>query len=457
MPTNHRILRTDSEQARLESTTPLHSPPRSGGDFELAAYPRIIRTEGIDISLPAEPTTRIEPSDEPMFVFRHLVFSSRLNLLLILAPFAALGSFFRWNAAAVFLLSLFSIAPLAERLGYITEQLALHTNETIGGLLNATFGNATEMIISFFALLKGVPSSGDNSLYYRRLVQVSLLGSVISNLLLVFGSSLLIGGCRYHIQYFNQHGGRASVTLFLVATTAVVSPLVIDVSISEQAAESSILAFSRFASVVLFALYLVFLNFQLRSHRMLFEENSGFYRMRKSSLSVDETEDTSVEDTNDGEEQLIIGWNGSLVALAVVSILISFLSSYLVNAVEGAAKLLELPEEFVGAVLIPIVGNAAEHTSAVYMAYKNKMDVAVGIAVGSAVQISVSVLPCCILIGWVIGAPIDLKFERFEVFAFIISVISAGYSISGGSSNYLQGVVLISIYLFLSMGFWLFN
>eukprot|EP00516_Mucochytrium_quahogii_P003694 CAMPEP_0203745924 /NCGR_PEP_ID=MMETSP0098-20131031/1520_1 /ASSEMBLY_ACC=CAM_ASM_000208 /TAXON_ID=96639 /ORGANISM=" , Strain NY0313808BC1" /LENGTH=474 /DNA_ID=CAMNT_0050633849 /DNA_START=447 /DNA_END=1871 /DNA_ORIENTATION=- len=432
---------------------------------------------------------------------KEVLLGSKMNVLMLLTPLAyivdASGS--DHNHGAVFLLSLSAIVPFAERLGYVTEQLAMHTNDTLGGLLNASFGNATEVIISLFALLKARPDQA-NAVMYQRLVLVSMLGSVLSNLLFVFGSALLVGGMRYKRQHFNRSGASVSSALLLVSCAAYASPYIL--TYSKVVSADNILVFSRVVAALLFVVYFFFLFFQLKTHRFFYENDTptsppararrqgGFMPVRKSSDRLDSTEfngtdfgvsnrlraipdaeegyfspspgattptsEISAEDgfsNSDDDDELVLGFVTALVWLGIISAFISFLSDLLVKAVKGTTISWGLANEFIGIILIPVVGNAAEHASAVVFAYRNKMDIALGVALGSATQIAVSVLPFCILLAWGMKVPLTLTFQPFEILSLLIAVLTVSVVVQNGSSHWLHGVVLICVYIMLTVAF----
>lgn len=367
---------------------------------------------------------------------REMLLGSKLNVLFAAAPAALISRVAGWSPVITFTLSLLAIAPLAERLGYVTEELAEHTNQTIGGLLNATFGNATEAIISMFAIMKGRPGQ-PHAYLYRRIVQVSLLGSVLSNILLVLGSALLLGGYYHSKQSFNKIGANTSVGLLVLATMGIVFPGVLSAT-HEEASQDSILDFSRFISLFLFVMYAFYLMFQLKTHRHVFED------------IVEDDDGQTEEDTGGGG----MTFNTCLTWLGILTVLIAFLSEWMVDAIEGAAKESNINELFIGAIVIPIVGNAAEHASAIIFASRNKLDLALGVAVGSAIQISLSVVPFCVLLGWIIDCPLDLDFHVYETCTVFFAVVLVGFIINDGTSHWLQGLVLVTAYIMIAGGYW---
>jgi Ca2+:H+ antiporter len=286
------------------------------------------------------------------------------------------------------------MCPLAERLGYVTEEMAKHTNATVGGLLNATFGNLTEMIVSIFALQAGL----------LRVVQLSLLGSILSNMLLVLGCAFFAGGVHHKEQSFNKSGVMTNASLLCLGVMGMSLPSALHATDTEIAGTVSEVSLSRYASCLLLLMYIVFLYFQLVSHKEYFEEEKD-------------------EDEEDEESEL--GFWEAICYMAAITICIALLSDYIVDTIEGAAKGWGCPVSFVSVIILPIVGNAAEHASAVMFAVKNKMDIAMGVAVGSATQISLFVIPFCVLVGWAMDKPLDLNFHVFETLSLAITVLTA--------------------------------
>mmetsp|Transcript_50152 Transcript_50152/g.95806 ORF Transcript_50152/g.95806 Transcript_50152/m.95806 type:complete len:435 (-) Transcript_50152:311-1615(-) len=372
----------------------------------------------------------------PMYIGRSLramLFTSRLNVLLPCVVLAMISANSGGGESAkaspagwTFTFALLGIAPLAERLGFVTEEMAGYTNQTLGGLLNATFGNLTEMIVSVFALKAGM----------IRVVQLSLLGSMLSNMLLVLGCAFFFGGLKYREQKFNPVGVNANTGLLCLAVVGMSLPAVLHSTHSELHGTSSEIALSRFTSLMLLGIYGAYLYFQLVTHRELFEE---------------EEEDDA--DDEDEEESAGLGFWGCIFWLGVLTVFISILSDYLVDAIEGAAASWDMSMAFISTVLLPIVGNAAEHASAVIFGMRNKMDMSIGVAVGSSTQIALLVFPATVLIGWAMGKPMDLDLEVFETATLFITVVIVAFVVSDGSSNWLKGLTLILAYVVLSCSF----
>ena len=348
----------------------------------------------------------------------------------------------------VFIFSLIALCPLAERLGFVTEQLSSYTNDTVGGLLNATFGNATELIVSLVAINAGL----------LRVVQLSLLGSILSNILLVLGSAFLAGGLKYKGQTYKVDAGTTNVGLLLVSVLATITCTVIDASGTETSAAAS-LAFSRGAAVVLLALYLAFLLFQLKTHAHLFAddeevagEGEGIQLVASEGEPLPDAA-VQAEEEKEDEDEVVLSFRSSIVWLTAITVLIAVLSEWIVNAIEGFARGAGIPLTFISAILLPIVGNAAEHASALIFARKNRMDLALGIAVGSSTQIAVGVWPLCIIVAAIWGKPLSMDLQPFEAAAFLVCVLLLWQAIADGRSHWLKGAALIGAYVIFSIGF----
>ncbi|KAJ7960997.1 Vacuolar cation/proton exchanger [Quillaja saponaria] len=360
-----------------------------------------------------------------------VVFSNKLNLLVPFGPLAILVEKLTGHHGWVFTLSLLGIMPLAERLGYTTEQLAFYTGDTVGGLLNATFGNATELIISIYALKSGM----------LRVVQLSLLGSILSNMLLVLGCAFFSGGIvfRKKEQVFNKATAVVNSGLLLMAVMGLLFPAVLHYTHTEVHFGKSELALSRFSSCIMLVAYAAYLFFQLKSQKNLY-------------LPLIEAESQQGNSLDDNGSPEITKWE-SLIWLSVLTAWISILSEYLVGAIEGASAAWEMPVAFISVILLPIVGNAAEHASAIMFAMKDKLDISLGVAIGSSTQISMFGIPFCVVIGWIMGRPMDLNFQLFETATLFITVIVVAFLLQEGTSNYFKGLMLILCYLIVAASF----
>ncbi|XP_038904791.1 vacuolar cation/proton exchanger 5 isoform X2 [Benincasa hispida] len=360
-----------------------------------------------------------------------VIFTNKLNFLMPFGPLAILVDKLAGHNSWVFFLSLLGIIPLAERLGYATEQLAFYTGHTVGGLLNATFGNATELIISIFALRSQM----------IRVVQLSLLGSILSNMLLVLGCAFFCGGIVFYKkeQTFNKATAVVNSGLLLMAVMGLLFPALLHYTHSEAHFGKSELALSRFSSCIMLLAYAAYLFFQLKSHTNLYS-------------SVCEEETQSEESSSEDEAPEISKWE-SIIWLSILTAWISVLSKYLVDAIEIASESLKIPVSFISVILLPIVGNAAEHASAIMFAMKDKLDISLGVAIGSSTQISMFGIPFCVATGWIMGQPMDLNFQLFETATLFITVIVVAFLLQEGTSNYFKGLMLILCYLIVAASF----
>lgn len=362
---------------------------------------------------------------------RVVVFSSKLNLLMPFGPLAVLVHGLSDHNGWVFFLTLLGITPLAERLGYATEQLSFYTGDTVGGLLNATFGNATELIISIYALKSGM----------IRVVQQSLLGSILSNMLLVLGCAFFCGGIVFNNkqQVFNKAIAVLNSGLLLMAVMGLLFPAVLHFTHTEVHFGRSELALSRFSSCIMLLAYAGYLVFQLKSQKDLY-------------MSIAEGGTLPEEGSDDDEGPEISKWE-SVIWLSILTAWIAILSEYLVDAIEGASIAWKMPVSFISVILLPIVGNAAEHASAIMFAMKDKLDISLGVAIGSSTQISMFAIPFCVVIGWIMGCPMDLNFQLFETATLFITVLVVAFLLQEGTSNYFKGLMLILCYLIVAASF----
>jgi Ca2+:H+ antiporter len=346
-----------------------------------------------------------------------------LSWMLLASPLAVVAYYLRWSDTSVFCLTFVVLIPLASILSDFTEEAALHTNETIGGLLNASFGNAVEVVIMVQALLA----------HEIRVVQASLLGSILSNLLLVLGCCFFFGGLRYKEQTFNATSATANMGLLALSSIALILPT--PYAEYYEIHDEHVLKVSRCAAVFLIFMYGQLLVFQLKTHAFLFDDSD------------------SAASHNSGEEAAL-GLGASLAGLAFTTLLVAFFSEMLVDSIDGFVEASGISRTFVGLILLPIVGNVVEHVTAVTVAMKDKMDLAMGVAVGSCTQISLLVVPLSVLVGWATDRPMTLNFPHFEVMLYIMSVLTVAIVLSNPRCNWLEGSLLITTYLLIAVGFW---
>jgi Ca2+:H+ antiporter len=328
------------------------------------------------------------------------------------------------SALAIFLTSAAAIIPLAALMGRATEQLAERLGEGPGGLLNATFGNAAELIIAVIALRAG----------FIDLVKASITGSIIGNVLLVFGASALWGGVKFERQQFNRTAAGLSSTLLVLSAIALVIPAIFHIVVGDTAAVSE-RTLSVEISVVLILTYALSLYFTLRTHRHLYVGEAGAH----------------TDELTPGRPSV-----GKAVGLLLAATAgVALMSEMLVGAVEETAETFGMNEVFVGVILVALIGNAAEHSSAILMAARNKMDAAITIAVGSSIQVALFVAPVLVFLSYLIApAPMDLRFTTLEVVAVGISVWIMSIVAQDGESNWMEGVQLLAVYAILGLAFY---
>ena len=358
------------------------------------------------------------------------VFKPSLDWLLIFVPISIALHFMGESYKTwLFITSCIAIIPLAGWMGRATEHLAEQVGEGVGGLLNATFGNAAELIIALMALNKGLTD----------VVKASITGSIIGNVLLVLGLSILAGGLKFHEQKFNRTAARSSATALLLAAIALVIPTVFHVAAGNGWTAQKEQQLSLAIAVVLILTYAATLWFSLKTHKGLFIGHSA-----ENSVADED------DDAHGGEH-----WSKqkSVVILVIATMLVGLISEFLVGAIETARHQLGLTEVFVGVIVVAIIGNAAEHSSAILMALRNKMDLTLGIAIGSSLQIALFVAPVLVFASYAFGKPMDLEFGIAEIIAVVVAVGIAGQISGDGESNWLEGAQLLSVYIILGIMF----
>lgn len=371
-------------------------------------------------------------------------FKPSLDWLLIFVPVAILLRFVPgWdNPTALFIVSCIAIIPLAGWMGHATEHLAERLGQGIGGLLNATFGNAAELIIALFALSKGLEG----------VVKASITGSIIGNILLVLGLSFLAGGAKFSRQTFNRTAASVSATALTLAAVALLIPTIFHL-VAERVPvaqggwtpekEQSL---SLAIAIVLIVTYGLTLMFSLVTHKQLFVGDQ-----EQDVLAAVGAERTAME--AEGHHQ---PWSvkRAVLTLLIATAFVALISEFLVGAVEGARETLGLTEVFVGVIIVAIIGNAAEHSSAILMAMRNKMDLSIGIAIGSSLQIALFVAPILLFASYLFGRPMNLEFTIPEVVAVFAAILIVEQISSDGESHWIEGVQLLSVYAILGILFY---
>lgn len=358
-----------------------------------------------------------------------VILSNYVNVLLIFVPLGIIAELVHWSPVVVFTLNFLAIIPLASLLSFATEELALEVGETLGGLLNASFGNAVELIVSVIALVKGE----------LRIVQASMLGSILSNILLVLGMCFFAGGVYYKEQEFNMTAAQAMAGLMAIATSSLLLPAAFHLALPANTnLDTEILFLSRGTAILMLIIYILFLFFQLRTHAEFFK-----------AVANEESDD-------EDHEEARISWVISAGLLVGLTVIVSFCADFLVGSIDSIVEETGISKTFVGLILIPIVGNAAEHVTAVVCACKNKMDLAIGVSLGSSLQIAIFMTPFLVVLGWAIGQPLSLYFKSFETITMFVAVLVVNYTIQDGKSNWLEGAQLMGTYIIIALAFYVY-
>jgi Ca2+:H+ antiporter len=348
-----------------------------------------------------------------------------LRALLVFVPIAAYLGLTHRSATWVFVCSCLAILPLAGLMGEATEHITHHTGPGVGGLMNASFGNAAELIIAFIALRAGEVE----------IVKASLTGSIIGNLLMVLGLSMLLGGWKYKELRFSRIAAESGSSMMVLAVVALVIPAIYAL-VTHHRNPGHIEAISLDISWVLLFTYAAGLVFSLKSHKHLFAGEGG-----------------ETHDAGDHPGQ-VWSMGKSILVLVVAAGFVGWISEFLVDAVGEAGEHFGMSKTFMGVVLVAIVGNAAEHSTAVVMAMKGKMDLSLGIAMGSSMQIALFVAPLLVIMGHFMGTPLGLEFTILEVVAVFLSVGAVTLLVLDGRTNWFEGVQLLAIYAILAVAFY---
>lgn len=346
-----------------------------------------------------------------------------LMFMLVFIPVFITAELIHANPVLIFIFSGMSIIPLAGLMGEATEHLSEKTGPGTSGFLNATFGNAAELIIALMALQKGL----------HEVVKASITGSIIGNVLLVLGLSIFTGGIKYEKQTFNRTASSLGSTLLALSTIALVVPAIFDFVVGESGKVYE-RELSLDIAIVLAAVYVLSLFFSLKTHKHLYSH------ARENHEPVSHNH----------------GWSmkKSVSVLVGATVGVAIMGEFLVGAVEHTAKAFNMTDVFVGVILVALIGNAAEHSTAIIVASKNKMDLAINVAVGSSIQIALFVAPLLVFISYAFGKPMDLLFTPFEVVSVGLAVWVVNMVTSDGESHWMEGVLLLAVYVILGMVFY---
>jgi Ca2+:H+ antiporter len=348
------------------------------------------------------------------------MFKPKLEWLLVFVPIALVLELTHGEPVWIFVTAALAILPLAGLIGHATEELAIHTGPQIGGLLNATMGNVTEMIIAFFLILQGE----------LEVVKASITGSIIGNVLLVLGLAFVAGGWSRSEQTFNRATANLHTASLLIAVAALVLPALFHLTPEATAFREE--AVSVGVSIVLIITYITGLAFAFKTHTQLFRTHGHA----------------------EGEEEKP-KWSkkkaGGILGAATVGV--ALMSEFLVGALEPTVEQFGISKLFVGLIIVPIVGNAAEHSSAVFLAAKNKIDISIEIAIGSSTQIALFIAPVLVFVSLAVGTPMNLIFTGLEVAAVAFSGVILGFIVLDGRSNWFEGAQLLAAYIIMAISF----
>ncbi|KAF8512232.1 Calcium/proton exchanger [Gautieria morchelliformis] len=392
------------------------------------------------------------------------IMASWLNVLLVFIPVSWAMHFAKQNDIIIFVFSFLAIIPLAKLLGFATEELAIRVGQTIGGLLNATLGNAVELIVAIIALTQ----------CKLNIVQSSLVGSILSNILLVLGMCFFAGGMKFSEQGFLASASNVNSSLLTISVIALLIPAAFIMAINNGQTTLSVaqegkdvLKMSRGVAVVLLFIYGSYLVFQLWSHAHLYDEDaeetgirSTKYperkRKRNATNSADDPEAGKEESEEVEVEQPKMSVVATIILLAVVTVLVAVTAEWLVDSIDGVTQKGGISTQWVGLILLPIVGNAAEHVTAVTVSVKDKLTLSLGVAVGSSIQIALFVIPFITILAWIMGKPLTLLFDPFQSVVLFLAVLTVNYCVQDGKSNWLEGMILMCLYVIIAVSFWFY-
>lgn len=437
---------------------------------------------------------------------RAIIMASPINFLLVCIPVSwALHFAVPNNDTIIFVFSFLAIIPLAKLLAFATDELSIRVGQTLAGLMNATLGNAVELIVAIIALTKCEIT----------IVQSSLVGSILSNLLLVLGMCFFAGGMRFSEQGFGTSAVQLNSSLLTISVIAVLLPGAFHLALQnlpsyassqpqyqEGAVDADILKTSHGVAIILLFIYMSYLVFQLLSHKELYDDDNtseiqaskkydpkqfdavkmknirGRIRGKKSVASnimgesmvtsphaentvMAEQQEAALEqgDANSNKSEAVepeMSVAVSIGLLIFVTVVVAVTAEFLVDSINGLTETGAISKEFVGVILLPIVGNAAEHVTAVSVSVKDKLMLSLGVAVGSSIQIALFVIPFTVTLGWILGKPLTLLFDPLESIVLFLSVLTVNYTVADGKSNWLEGMILMCLYLILAVTFWFY-
>jgi len=354
-----------------------------------------------------------------------------IHFLLIFLPLSLLAEWQGWGDTVIFFTAALAIIPLAGLMGEATESIAAKTGPQIGGLLNASLGNAAELIITIVAIRAGA----------LELVKASIIGSILGNLLFVLGASLLLGGLRHGVQRFNRERVSLDATLVVLAAILITVPSFFSALIEPDARRVELLSLT--TAAVILGMYVLAIIYTIWGYKDAGPGHGGGV-LEATGIEAEVAEETGVH------------WSQrrALITMALAVVGLALMSEMLVGALEGVTHALGLTEFFVGIIVVPIIGNVAEHLVAVQVAMKNRMDLSLSIAFGSSLQIALFVAPVLVFVSLLMGNPMALEFNTPEMVAMIAASLIAALVAIDGRSNWLEGAMLIAVYGILALAFY---
>ncbi|KAI1382637.1 Calcium/proton exchanger [Hypoxylon trugodes] len=425
-----------------------------------------------------EPATPFTPWNQT----QRVLFGSPINILILAAPAGIALHFLQFDGKVVFAINFVAIVPLAAMLSNATEEIAMRTGEVLGGLINASFGNAVELIVAIIALTQGK----------IKVVQTSLVGSILSNLLLVLGFCFFCGGINRREQYFNTTVAQTAASLLALAVGSLIVPTVFAHTDdfyegSIQLSPNAVPSLSHGVAIILLIVYASYLFFQMKTHVKLFNEESqkvaskplfkkdlpqgaiasGIARAGNAATYagitdtngelVDKMNRSAHTEEEEEEEGPQLSFPVAFATLIGATAIIALCAEGMVSGIEDITASGAVSEEFVGLILLPIVGNACEHATAVTVAIKDKMDLAIGVAIGSSMQVALLLIPLLVIIGWGMNnQEMTLAFDTFQVIVLFVSVLLVNYLIGDGKSHWLEGLILTCLYAIIATCAWFY-
>ncbi|KAJ2077695.1 hypothetical protein H4R24_004977 [Coemansia sp. RSA 988] len=428
----------------------------------------------------------MEESPTVLVSLQNAVYASWFNILLVFVPIGYLAHYLEWPVVSVFILNYLAIIPLSALMGFVIEEVSLRLGTTWGGVVNAVFGNIVELIVAVIALIEEE----------YRIVQAGLIGSVLSNTLLVLGLVFMAGGLHHRVQLFHAEAAQCAGALLALSVLSMIIPAAYH-GVHAEGGEitNGILVMSRGTALILLLVYILFLVFQLKTHSEIFDGTHAGDILSKEEEQREELDRSNLglsRTLTSNHSQDVILWTSGMydaenlaqksqkwkrrrssschlrrsapmmnlwvavTLLVAVSAMVALSSDILVDSVEELTTRFAISHTFVGMILLPLAANAAEHAMSMTVAVRDKMDLCITIAVGSSMQIALFVLPVLIIIAWIMNRPLTLFFDDFETTTMLISVLVINYLIMNGRSNWLKGAMLLSSYLIVALAFFLY-